>query len=997
VVLTAPPSDDPLRFAYQRPWVYPKQELAIWSEARYACIEASTKSGKAQPLDAAVWTPDGPRPMGTMVLGQRVLTPTGQATLVGIYPQGDRAIYRVSFSNGAATECTDDHLWEVHGLRPGQPAVLTTAQLRAIPARRRRKLWVPVAEPVEMTPRPVPMDPYLLGVLLGDGGLTTDTIRFATTDPEIVDSVAAATEPWYEVRHDDRCNYRVATRVSYQRIPRAERLGAVLRDLDVWGRYAHEKHVPALYRYNSTDVRLAVLQGLLDTDGWVDARGQPEFSTSSPTLATHVVELVESLGGLARIREQPTPGRLAHRVRVTHPDAPSLFRLARKRARARPKVKHMRRTIRAITLVATRPAQCIQLDDPRGLYLTDRFIATHNTVGCLLWFAEQAMQGGPGRNYWWVAPIFAQSKIAYRRLKFGLPADLYHANDGEMTLTLPNGAVLWFKSGEKPDSLYGEDVYAAVIDEASRVREESWHAVRSTLTATQGPIRIIGNVKGRKNWAFRLARRAEAGEQNMSYQKITAHDAAAAGVLDPEEVADAERLLPPDVYKELYLAEASEDQGNPFGYAAIAACVGPLSSALPVVWGWDVARSHDFTVGIALDAEGAVCHFERFQMPWPETIDTIERVTQDVPAWVDATGIGDAPTQELQRRRSNFNAFLFTGSSKQALMEGLAIAIQSRRVRYPAGQIKTELDDFEYVYTRTGVRYCVDPDTRVLTDGLLWVPAGTLRPGDGLLAFDEYPEPGQKTRCWRRSVVTEAAEITRPSSRIVLADGAELTASNEHRWLVDICGHPDWRRTDQLRAPHPTSTARKLAPSRLHRLLDTWTEPTSYDAGYLAAAFDGEGSIQQTDKGNGGHNARLTFAQRENAMAVQVREKLARLGFTWAEARSNSHDVLSLGLTGRRHEFLRFLGQVRPQRLLDKFDVERLGTLEAKALVPVAAIEPLGERSVIALGTTSKTLITEGIASHNSAPEGAFDDAVCALALANLHRQQALEGGWRLL
>jgi hypothetical protein len=330
-------------------------------------------------------------------------------------------------------------------------------------------------------------------------------------------------------------------------------------------------------------------------------------------------------------------------------------------------------------------------------------------------------------------------------------------------------------------------------------------------------------------------------------------------------------------------------------------------------------------------------------------------------------------------------------------MEGLAIAIQSRRVRYPAGQIKTELDDFEYVYTRTGVRYCVDPDTRVLTDGLLWVPAGTLRPGDGLLAFDEYPEPGQKTRCWRRSVVTEAAEITRPSSRIVLADGAELTASNEHRWLVDICGHPDWRRTDQLRAPHPTSTARKLAPSRLHRLLDTWTEPTSYDAGYLAAAFDGEGSIQQTDKGNGGHNARLTFAQRENAMAVQVREKLARLWFTWAEARSNSHDVLSLGLTGRRHEFLRFLGQVRPQRLLDKFDVERLGTLEAKALVPVAAIEPLGERSVIALGTTSKTLITEGIASHNSAPEGAFDDAVCALALANLHRQQALEGGWRLL
>jgi hypothetical protein len=327
------------------------------------------------------------------------------------------------------------------------------------------------------------------------------------------------------------------------------------------------------------------------------------------------------------------------------------------------------------------------------------------TMGCLLWFVEQAMAGGPGKNYWWVAPIYAQAKIAFRRLKAALPAYLCTVHEGELTITLLNGAVMWFKSGEKPDSLYGEDVYAAVIDEASRVREESWYAVRTTLSATRGPIRIIGNVKGRKNWAYRLARRAEAGEQNLSYAKITAHDAADAGVLDPEEVADAERLLPEAVFRELYLAEASEDEGNPFGYAAIAACVGPLSNALPVVWGWDVARSHDFTVGIGLDAEGATCHFERFQAPWPETIDRIERLTQQVPAWVDATGVGDAVTQELQRRASNFNGYVFSGPSKQQLMEGLAIAIQGRRIAYPEGQIKTELEDFEYVYTRTGVKY----------------------------------------------------------------------------------------------------------------------------------------------------------------------------------------------------------------------------------------------------------------------------------------------------
>jgi hypothetical protein len=90
-------------------------------------------------------------------------------------------------------------------------------------------------------------------------------------------------------------------------------------------------------------------------------------------------------------------------------------------------------------------------------------------------------------------------KVVFRRVKFSLPRKVYHANETELTVTLLNGAVLWFKGADHPDSLYGEDVYAAVIDEASRVKAEAWHAVRSTLTATEGPIRMIGNVKGRRH------------------------------------------------------------------------------------------------------------------------------------------------------------------------------------------------------------------------------------------------------------------------------------------------------------------------------------------------------------------------------------------------------------------------------------------------------------------------------------------------------------------
>ena len=109
------------------------------------------------------------------------------------------------------------------------------------------------------------------------------------------------------------------------------------------------------------------------------------------------------------------------------------------------------------------------------------------------------MNGKPGHSFWWISPVYPQAKVAFRRLKRGINEKLYTANESELTITLVNGSVISFRSAEKPDNLYGEDVYAAVMDEASRMREEAWHAIRSTLTATRGPVRIIGNVKGRRN------------------------------------------------------------------------------------------------------------------------------------------------------------------------------------------------------------------------------------------------------------------------------------------------------------------------------------------------------------------------------------------------------------------------------------------------------------------------------------------------------------------
>lgn len=352
---------------------------------------------------------------------------------------------------------------------------------------------------------------------------------------------------------------------------------------------------------------------------------------------------------------------------------------------------------------------CRDIDgDPARYALIEASTKAGKTVGCLAWLFEEALINGRlGRNYWWVAPVYPQAKIAFRRLKRGIPKSLYVANETELTVTLPNGSVLWFKTAEKPDNLYGEDVYGAVLDEASRAREEAWHAVRSTLTATRGKIRIIGNVKGRKNWFYRMARKAEAGARGMAYAKLTAYDAADGGVVAREEIEDAKEQLPENVFRELYLAEASDDDGNPFGLSHIAACTVPsLSAKAPKAGGIDLAKSVDWTVVIGLDIDGAVCGFERWQKPWDETVEKILGLVGRTPTLIDSTGVGDPIVERLQKRRRNvFEGFHFTGPSKQKLMEGLALAIQQRQVWFPDGAIRAELENFEYQYTRTGVRY----------------------------------------------------------------------------------------------------------------------------------------------------------------------------------------------------------------------------------------------------------------------------------------------------
>lgn len=336
--------------------------------------------------------------------------------------------------------------------------------------------------------------------------------------------------------------------------------------------------------------------------------------------------------------------------------------------------------------------------------VTEASTKVGKTASHIIWLFEQALSLKANQAVWWVAPVYAQAEIAFNRMRAQVnDRDFFKANETKLKLTLPGGSIIQFKSAEKPDNLYGDDVYAAVFDEFTRAREESWFALRSTLTSTQGKCKFIGNVKGKKNWGYRIAQRAKQNEPNFEHFKITAYDAAAEGLLPMEEIEQAKRDLPESVFRELYLAEPSEDGSNPFGISYIHQCTYPISSSPAVCYGVDLAKSSDYTAIIGLDKNGAVCHFERFQKDWRSTTHDIIALP-DAQIAIDSTGVGDPIAEDIARVR-DVELFKFTSISKQQIMEGLALAIQQRKITFPEGMITSELEQFEFEYTRTGVRY----------------------------------------------------------------------------------------------------------------------------------------------------------------------------------------------------------------------------------------------------------------------------------------------------
>jgi phosphate starvation-inducible PhoH-like protein len=422
--------------------------------------------GRAQPVQTPVLTPDGWRRIGSLRVGDLVVGSDGRPTpVLGVYPQGVKDVYRVTAQDGASTLACGEHLWQVRtrdDRRRGRAGrVVTTDEMRAGGLRRAhyRRYELPLVAPVEMVERDVPLEPYALGLLLGDGCLTTSTTpSFATADPELAEAVARVV-PGGEVRHKAGVDYTVTVEGRGRGgVITAHPVTEALRDLGLAGTTSATKFVPVSYLFNSRAVRLAVLQGLLDSDGGpVRQRGRTcrvQYTTASDRLRDDVVFLVRSLGGVASTRTRGA----THTIGIRLPARVAPFRLARKAAAydatggGRPM-----RFVDSIEPAGRAECVCISVGAQDSLYVTEDLLVTHNTLNDAFIILDEAQNTSP-----------EQMKMFLTRLGFGSKIVV----TGDVTqVDLPSGT----RSGLKVVSeiLEGiEDVHFTRLGSADVVRHK---------------------------------------------------------------------------------------------------------------------------------------------------------------------------------------------------------------------------------------------------------------------------------------------------------------------------------------------------------------------------------------------------------------------------------------------------------------------------------------------------------------------------------------------
>lgn len=387
-------------FAHKNKLSYEQEDMVIkLFNKKRVIVDAVAGAGKALANGSKVQTPNGPINIEDLEVGDDIFNTYGGVSQVkGVYPQGYKEVWEVEFSDGNVIECCEEHLWtyqrayertKKQGFRTETiKHIHSNESLRGSLASPRNNIYIPMTQPVSYSKKEQPIKPYTLGALIGDGGLSGEVMKISNKDSKVIERVNAEVEALgAKLAHSEEGDYNIV------RLDRGEKsnIAEVLKQLKLKGTKSFNKFIPEQYKRGSEEQRIELLKGLIDTDGECGGFWY-EYSTSSPQLSEDVKELVEGLGMTARVRVKKEPkytykgeervGRDSYRLSIKPSERiPKLHTTDNHNTRWKKGQSEARRTIKQITPTQERkPMTCISVNSRDKLFLTDGFIATHNTV-----------------------------------------------------------------------------------------------------------------------------------------------------------------------------------------------------------------------------------------------------------------------------------------------------------------------------------------------------------------------------------------------------------------------------------------------------------------------------------------------------------------------------------------------------------------------------------------------------------------------------------------
>ena len=359
------------------------------------------------------------------------------------------------------------------------------------------------------------------------------------------------------------------------------------------------------------------------------------------------------------------------------------------------------------------------------------------TVTHVVWLLTEALQipEPEDTKVWWCAPNYDQASIGFDTARETIDEFVVsERNSIPKELVLVNGVRMQFRTVDSDNRLYGHEVWATVMDEASRIDEgrrdglgaKVFAAIDSTMMVPRrhgfGKLRVIGNVRGRNNWMYRQARAAEAGAKHWFYGTRNVDDSIRDGIIAEEEievrrqVAEADGPIAVALFKQDFYNIPIDAMVNPFGEKldqaedASEEWLGGESEVFDVTtdenpavaFGLDIARIQDYTVCIGLDRDMRVVKAMRTQRDWGEQKSLLKDFCGSRPVLIDGTGVGDVMEPELRSRGVNVVPYTFSYRSRIALVERIRWALTDRPIKIPAGRIMQELRALERTETEGG-------------------------------------------------------------------------------------------------------------------------------------------------------------------------------------------------------------------------------------------------------------------------------------------------------